>query len=319
MHAGSTVRTIAGAMVVAAATLMPQPAIASAVTAIDEFIITRSGLTGSQLGTYESQLVFYRDSFTDGNPPPSGGTFSNGASGTYNVLGTYPINAESGGKLNLDSSLGGSFVNAGGAGRTQQRSILPTSADPTTDAGLKQIHTFAVYGIFDLILPPTPSDGYGIFLNDAGPTGATETVDLLVRREGNNSVVIRFQEQDFLNGVVNTLELDALSPPVGASQIEFRLQRGALNTDEVTAAYRFWTGGTPGAFTVMSNSASFFTTNSWARGGFFAVQALAVPEPNTLPLLVLGAAILFTRIPRRGREPVRRSGSTTTSRSSISA
>jgi len=304
-----SIRSI-GALGIAIAFALPIPASATAISAIDDFIITRSLTSTSQL--YEGQTIFYRDSFSDGAVPPSGGSFFDGSTGSYVVLGSYPATAESGGKLGLDSSLGGPFTNANGASRTLQRSILPTSADPTNQAGLKQtVHTFSVFGLFDLTaltIPPVPRDGWGIAINDGGPLGATESIDLLVRREENSSLVIRLQEQDFLNGLVNTLELDPLIIPTGADQIELRLQRATLGSNLLTASYRFWDNGlSMGAFTEMSTKADFFTSNSWARGAFFAVEGTAaVPEPNTLALLLLSGACMLAATTQRRRVGARR-------------
>jgi hypothetical protein len=49
----------------------------------------------------------------------------------------------------------------------------------------------------------------------------------------------------------------------------------------------------------MSASADFFTNNGWARGVFFAVQA--IPEPSTLALVLLSAAGLFASTRQRHR------------------
>jgi hypothetical protein len=289
-------RNLGGAAVIAGSLLLALPAQARMVTEIDEFVITRSPLpAGGNLGPG----VFYLDAFSDGTQPPSGGTFFNGTPGTYSVNGSFPDGAESNGKLRLDSSLGGPFVNAAGIGRIQQLTTLPTDIDPLTQAGLKKsFHTFAVSGLFDLVVPAAIADGYGIHVNDGGPAGRTESIDLMVRREENNSLVVRFQEQDFLLGVINTLERDALQAPTGTTQIELRLQREDLATDALTASYRFWVDGSPGSFTQMSATASFFTNNGWARGGFFAVQA--VPEPGTLALLLPGLAVVAAVRRRRG-------------------
>ncbi len=286
LHPWAVLATVATALTLSSAVS------ASVVTAIDDFTITRNGQD------------FYQDTFGDDIPSPAGGTFFTGAPGTYAVLGRYPAGAESGGRLVLDSSLGGPFVNANGGGRTLQRSILPTDADPATANGLKQrFHTFALSGLFDLVTPIVIGDGYGIALNDGGPNLPGNTsIDLLVRREENGAVMIRFQEQDFVNHIVNTLERDEWVVPVGADQIELRLLRGDLNTDAVTAAYRFWSGGSALAagFTPMQASVDIFQDGrGWARGGFFAVQA--IPEPGTLALLGLAAAIGVVPVCRRSR------------------
>jgi hypothetical protein len=304
MYRERPVQWFGGTVAIAAAMVLPIPVQATAITAIDEFVITRSGITGSLLGTYETQQVFYRDSFGDGTPPPSAGNFFNGSTGTYNIIGSFPAGTELGGKLGLDSSLGGPFITAGGVSRTLQRSVLITDINPSSEAGLKQaFHTFSVFGLFDLTVPPVGGDGYGIAVNDGGPLGATEAIDLFVRREMDNSLVIRFQEQDFLNSVGTTLELDSLVIPMGADQIELQLLRADLATGALTASYRFWDDGTAmsPSFTTMSATADFFTNNGWARGVFFAVEAVkAVPEPSTLPLVLLGGVglVAATR-PRR--------------------
>lgn len=281
------------------------PAQAAAVTSIDTFTIVRSGITASALGTYQGQQVFYRDAFDDGAEPPAGGAFFNPAigQGSYVVLGHYAAAAESGGALGLNSALGGPFVNAAGGGRTLQRALLPTDVDPASTAGLKQaFHSFASFGLFDLVIPSRIGDGYGILLSDGGPPGKASSFDLLVRRDENDNVYIRFQEQDFLNNQVVTMERDLLEAPQGAARIELRLQRGDVASDEISAAYRFWDDAAPltAGFVEMANTGTFFKHNGWARAGFFAVQAY-VPEPGSLALLLVAGAGLAAARRRRRR------------------
>lgn len=285
-------------------TLAAGPATSAAMTAIDSFIITRSGVANA-VGTYQGQSIFYSDTFSDGAVPPDGGSFFTGQTGSYAVLGRYADGAEAGGTLALNSALGGPFVNANGADRTLQRSVLQTDTNAATPAGLKQaFHTFAEYGLFDLTIPPLAGDGYGILLSDAGPGGSTKSFDLFVRREGDGSLVIRFQEQDFLGGQVHTFELDPLLMPQGADQIELRMKRADIATNTITAGYRYWGSGAPmGAFVDMETTGEFFTTNGSARGGFFAVQAYVTPEPGaaSLGLLAAVAAVAASMAGRRRR------------------
>lgn len=268
---------------------LPAPASANAVTAIDTFMILRTPTAGAPGINCNGQAAFYCDTFSDGAESPAGGQFFNGATGSYGVLGSYPAGAEAAGRLSLDSALGGPFVNAAGGGRSLQRSVLLTDANPASPAGLKQgLHTFGVYGVFDLTLPPAIGDGYGILINDSGPGGGTSSIDLLLRHDEDGNVVIRLQLQDFIQHQILTLERDLLIVPDGADQIEFRLQRADLATNTISAAYRFIDGSQASAFIEMQATVPFFQHTSWARGGFFATQK--IPEPGMLALLGLALA-----------------------------
>lgn len=272
---------------------------ASALTFLDHLIITRSPLPVSPgapgfIGTYEGQGIFYADTFSDGLEPPSAGSFAAQiAPGSYGVFGNYGSSDESGGKLLLNSSKGALTVNAAGDARRNQQAVLLTNTDPANSvAGLKQaFHTFAIYGLFDLTLPPNPIDAYSIFLRDSGPElFSTEELTVQLRRELDNSLAIRFFRQDFVGGLITPLDSDPLVVPVGADQVELRLQRANLGSDLVSAAYRFWDNGAPvgtGAFTPMDGATDFFNTRAWGQAGFRAFEAV-VPVPSTF-LLLLGA------------------------------
>jgi hypothetical protein len=215
------------------------------------------------------------------------------------VFGAFGPSDESGGKLRVDSSNGGLTANAAGQARLTQAVTLPTDTNiQNANAGLKQsFHTFSVYGLFDLTLPPNAGDNYGIQILDSGPgLTATEELGIQLFRNPDLSLSIRSFQQDFVGNAISILDEDLLMIPAGADQIEFRLQRATLNSDLVTAAYRFWDDGSPiTAFTVMDGAIDFFNNRGWARASFRAVEA--VPEPGTLALLfgALGVLVFTTR------------------------
>lgn len=305
MSAIRSLMSVIQALVIVFPLVTSARASATVVTAIDEFIITRSGVPESPLSVYDGRRVFYRDSFNDGLTPTSGGEFFTGATGIYSVVGNYPASAESASRLIIESSRGSDFTNAAGGRRLLQSSVLPTDADPTTAAGMKAaFHTFAVYGLFDLVIPPVAADGYGIQLNDSSPAGTTESIDLFVNREANGILVVRLQEQDFVDDVIDTISALQLSIPVGADQIELQLERGDLLTSEIAASFRFWSGGAAVSSFTMLGTGEIFTRNDWVRGGFFAVQAVPVPEPDTLALVAPLAAWLGYMVwsRRRGKQ-----------------
>jgi len=278
---------------------------ASSVTFLDHLTITRN-LTPTagptSLGIYEGAGIFYRDQFDDQAEPTSGGSFVGPTAGTYFIqFGGYGGSDESGGKLRLDSSLGGPAANATGQGRRTQQATLPTSTNTSQSVGglIQGFHTFSVYGLFDVTIPPNPIEGYGIQIQDNGPMlNATEELAIQVFRQQGGNVVIQWFRQNFAGGSLTPLDSDALVIPAGANQIELRLDRASTASDFVTAAYRFWGNGSPvTAFTVMDNPAEFFNTRGWARAGFRAFEELRVPEPGTVALLLgaLGALILAAR------------------------
>jgi hypothetical protein len=280
---------------------------ASAVAFLDHLVITRNltpspGEPGGLGSTYEGAAVYYADLFGDNLEPPSAGVFFGPSPGRYRVqFGTFGDTDESGGRLRLNSALGTPAVNAAGEGRRIQQVTLLSSTDTIQSLqGLIQaFHTFAVYGRFDIALPPDPGDGYGIKIQDNGPDlTPTEELNMIVRRQEDGTLVVLFGKQDFLADTITLLDTDLLVIPAGADQIEFRLERASLTSDLVTGAYRFWDGATPSAFTVMDNATEFFNNRGWARAGFRAFEFF-VPEPGTLALLAAALGVLSAARRRR--------------------
>jgi hypothetical protein len=291
-----------------AAVAIPGAVYASALTFLDHLIITRNltplpGELGT-LGTYEGAGIYYQDLFSDGLVPPAGGQFFGPNPGAYFIqFGSYGPTDESSGKLRLDSAKGGPATNAAGQGRQTQQVTLPSSINTNQSVqGLIQaFHTFSVYGLFDIALPPDPIDGYGIQIQDNGPAlTATEELAIQIFRTQGGSMVIQWFRQDFAGGGITPLDADTLVIPAGADQIELRLARASAASDLVTGAYRFWDSGSPvTAFTVMDNPANFFNTRGWARAGFRAFEQLRVPEPDTLALVFGALGVLGWTTRRR--------------------
>jgi hypothetical protein len=300
------------ALALATALLLPGAVQARVVTFIDHFIITRGGIDPPvSFGTYPGpapggQQIYYQDFFDDGSEPPAGEFFASTtpaippAPALYGVFGSYGMSDECcvpapPSKLRLDSSMGGFGANAMGQGRLTQRATLLGDSTPTISArGLKpQFHTFSIFGLFDLMVPPEAVDGYGVTFNDSPAT--QESVDLLVRRLLSNSVVVRFGHQDFLGSGISVIDEDVLAPPPLADQIELRLEwanvDGDPEGDAMFASYRYWGVGAPlEDFVLMSGSSAFSNGKGYGRASFFAVQA--VPEPGTAALLFAALSLL---------------------------
>ena len=105
------------------------------VVSIDDFSITRNG------------VGFFTDSFSDGVPPPSAPNFASGTPATYNVLGTIPSTAESGGKLLLNTATGAVSANALDQARIDVRVRLNTDISADLALGLKSDDTLSLTGI----------------------------------------------------------------------------------------------------------------------------------------------------------------------------
>ncbi len=109
---------------------------------IDNFDIVKNGST------------LFNDPFSDGNPPPNAPNFVSGAAATYTVTGTSE--PESGNKLQVNSSGGEVNQNFNENGFVLTvRAQLNTSITGRATR-LNSNSTFAVTGLFDLIIPRLP-------------------------------------------------------------------------------------------------------------------------------------------------------------------
>jgi hypothetical protein len=269
-----------------AAALVSSPAHAIEV-GIDDFLVLRNGAT------------FFDDTFADGLVPPSG---PNGGA-TYNVSGTIPSTAESGGLLLLDSANGDVSANAQGDPRLSVRVRLQSNIDPSNQAaglGLKSNDTLAVSGIFTLSAPPGPDNAeYSVRFNDSSGGGAHQIVQLQVRfNPTTGAPEIRYIQQDFDAGTITTLGSAPFAPPSGADRIRLTINRPSVLNNDFLGSFSYLAGGSVLEGGSFATAGQMFEGENFVRAEFNVSQA--IPEPGTLALLLAGlAGIGTTRIRRR--------------------
>lgn len=267
-----------------AAALLSQPAHAIEV-GIDQFLVLRNGGT------------FFNDTFNDGLVPPSG---PNGIA-TYNVSGTIPVTAESGGLLFIDSANGDLSANAQGDPRLSVRVRLLSNIDQTNlTAGLKSDDALSLSGIFTLTAPPGPDNAeYSVRFNDASGGGSHQLVQLQVRFNPNTGgPEIRYLQQDFDAGTITTLGSAVFAPPTGADRIMLTINRPNVLSDDFFGSYSWLAAGSVIGGDSFATAGQMFQGEDFVRAEFNVSQA--IPEPATLALLLVGlAGIGVTRIRQR--------------------
>lgn len=253
-------------------------ALASTITAIDRFEITRNG------------TAFFNDAFDDALVPPSAPNFLVGGAASYSVGGTFPSGAETGGKLSLDSSLGQLFVNAAGQNRLSQSATLLTNLDPlNTTAGLKINHTFLIGGLFDLTAPPDLLGNYGIVVIDRAPAlgiPGDEQLQVQVIRRAGDQIRVELLRQDFQTHT-NTVIGEQLVDFGLGDQILLSLEHPTADSNEFLASFQYFSDGEPVGNAIGLGTSTMFRDENWVRATFFAAEQI-VPEPSALVLLVAG-------------------------------
>ena len=242
---------------------------------VDQFSIVRNG------------AAFFNDTFGDGVVPPSGPF----GAATYNVFGTIPNTAESGGLLRLDTANGAVSANALDQARIEVRARLLTNIDPTNpDAGLKSDDTLQLTGIFSLTTPSGLSNPqYSVRFNDNSGAGAHQLLQLQVRfNTAAGLPEIRYILQDFDANTIAVLGSDPFAPPAGADEILLRITRPDTTNDEFFGSYSYVTGGVAGPAHTFLVPGLGFQGENFVRAEFNIADG--VPEPATLALIGLGLA-----------------------------
>jgi hypothetical protein len=234
---------------------------------LDRFTLTKNG------------TVIFDDTFSGGNPPPSGPDFQGGGttpSPVYYVTGT--MGPESGGKLTLDSSGGFPSKSASGRQSAIQTAILNTNTDPSNLVfGLKSNHTFSITGTFDLILPSVPGEGYGVVFYDGAPSHtATDYVYVEVFMTSTNGPVVQFGHQDFAAGTSTVIGQIPLE--LNHDQIGLHLDKYDMNSNVVTGSFAYIDKGVRGPIHMFSNTITIFNTVNFTRAEFIAFTPLGGPD-----------------------------------------
>jgi hypothetical protein len=244
---------------------------------IDQFTITRNGST------------FFSDSFTDGSEPPSAPT------GSYNVFGSFGSNAESGGKLLLDTATGALSANAIETPRRSVAAIFLSNADSSNlTAGLKIDDTLAVTGIFDFAIPTGPLfSAYGVRFTDAFAGATHQFLQMFVRFDPvTGQPEIRYVLQDFDANTITGLGTTLLNAPSGTDQILLSITRPDSTKNEFFGSWVFLDdGATIGSGSFLTSGSAFLGEN-FVRGQFFASQGVQVSEPAALWLIGFGLILL---------------------------
>ena len=252
---------------------------------VDEFSVVRNG------------SAFFSDSFDDGVVPPSGPR----GSATYNVFGSIPGAAESGGHLLLDTANGGVFANALGTPRREVRVRLLTNIDPASPAGLKSDDTIALTGIFKLTTPSGVWNPlYSVRFNDNSGSGPHQILQLLV---GVNSLTqltdIRYILQDFDAHTITVLGQTAFAPTPGADEILLSISRPDSSSDDFYASYSYLQDSVVVGGGSFNTPGQMFQGEDFVRAEFNVADGYA-PEPGSVSLMGLAAFLLFVQR-RRGR------------------
>ena len=238
-----------------------------------DFTFAADSLTINKNGN----ALFFVDDFSDGNPPPNmppqaivppqtaPSATSYGGSG---VNGTQ----EAGGRLIFDSDNAVAFDAPGAADPVIGVNAIPrTNIDPADlAAGLKNDDNFTLSAVFDLILPDSPREAYGIHLTDRliGGMGnppdqpGDDVIELVVRMNLSGNVVVALREIDHVADVTTNIQSILLNPPPGADQIRLNLTHSTTNVGAVVASFDYLSGGVPVGTQTFSQIGRIFGTET---------------------------------------------------------
>lgn len=285
-------RTLVRLTAASAMVALTTPAIAF-VTAIDDLLIKRDGST------------YFHDSFGDGVLPPvveaNTGVCGAVAPNCYSVFGTFPVGAEAGGKLQLDTAFGGPSTNAVGTAVVSQRvRLLTNRSDASGDAqaGLKIGRTFSASAVFDLAVPAA-GDSFTLrfedtHVNDPEPGSRNDYLQIQVRMSTDAGAVplIELRKQNFADGIITTIDSTPLDLGLVANQIRLTLDHPTANSNDVFGSWEYLLNNAVVGSGSFATPGTIFTGETWTRVDFLIS---AVPEPQTYAMLLAGLGLLGWR------------------------
>src|SRR5262249_9962396 len=215
----------------------------------------------------KNEALFFRDTFSDGNPPPDAplgfGNISN-----YFVTGT--VSEQDGKAILTGSNSGFGTGSPSGDPFFGEYATLNTNIDPTnTTLGLKNNSSFTVSGLFDLTLPQEDRNGYGIRLTDRTSSQAGDsTVELKVVRDSGGIERVQLREIDFGSHISTVLQSFTLNPGSN-SQILLSLTYDIEQPGVVHASFTL-ENGELSTVTNFTATGTIFNNENWTRAQFFA-------------------------------------------------
>lgn len=286
--------------------LVPGLAVAAAFSASSASAITT---TVHDLISTRDGFAHFLDSFDDGVAPPSSPNFANGTTHQYYIgASTFAVGSESGGKLTLDSALGGAGTSADGtASRTQRITVQSNSDASNTTNGLKPNHTFAASALVDIEGASGPGS---IQVRLADRTSPTLVNNVVVTPSTVNEIVsidfidssqtIRFRRQDFFLDTVTTIS--SIGIPAAADQVRMMLLHPTVNVSQVFAAAEFFDAGQSLGVYALPGSTTIFNYNGFTRVELAAGETVvAIPEPEAYAMMLVGIALVGLRLRRSTR------------------